>query len=121
MQSRNNPYCNMHNVGFNYYFSSSVITSLYLCLCVAVMTTESFHPSNCCMGYQFCGKEAEWLSSVCLRLLDRSLGSDVTGGAFILLRCMTLNVVCERHCFRLFLSYRIELFLGIRRNFGCTV
>jgi len=73
------------------------------------------------MVCQFCAKEAEWLSSVCLRLLDRSPGSNVAGGAFILLRCMTLNMVCEGHSFRLFLSHRIELFLGIRKNFDCTV
>lgn len=121
MQSENNSYYNMHNVDCNNCLSSSVITSLYLCLYVAAMTTESFLPSNCCMGYQFCAKEAEWLSGVCLRLLDRHPRSNVTGGEFVLLRCMTLNMMCEGHCFRLVLSHIIELFLGIRRSFGFMV
>lgn len=77
------------------------------------MTTENFLPDNCCMDYQFCAIEGEWLSSVCLKLPDRPSGLKVTGEAFILLRCVTLNMVCEGHCFRLFLSHTIQLFLKV--------
>lgn len=114
MQSKDNCYYDTHNVDISYYPSPLVITSLYLCLYIAVKKTGSFLPSNCFLGDQLCAKEAEWPEK--LNGLGIPLMSNVTC-AFVLLRCMPLNVECVGHHSKLFLSHKVELFLGIRVDF----